>query len=695
MDSIFTDRLQFPHLYRTVPSHSHLYFAVVQLLTHFGWNWVGILSADDYGSQRGGQDLKTLITDSRLCVEFLYVFSTDQRHFKAREIIVKSSSKVLIVISEFSDFFSFITNYYYYDLQIDKVWIFLSSLNTYDLLKVNEFPELLNGTLNFVVHKGEIGGLREFMYNLTPYGHKEDGLLHVLWQEFFCCHPVVSNTSNTTRFFLLFDYCSGNESLASVPLYLFDVYNFRLTYSIYTAVYMVAYSLHDWLLDNVNGTSVGLSIQERHLQPWKLHRYLKKVHFTLQSGDEIYVKDDGEVPRHLDLQNWIIKPNLSTKEIYNLSDDIQSIDVGTLNISAPEGHQLVINDSQISWHQSFTQTPRSVCSKSCDPGYRKYTESLHVCCYTCVLCSEGKISNQTDADECTRCPEDHYSDDRRVVCLLKTIEFLSYDDGLGMCLTLVSMVGGAVTCAVLGIFWKHQQTPVVKANNQNISYVLLVSLLFSFLCTLLFIGRPMDITCLLRQSVFGILFTVSIACVLAKSFLVVLAFNATKPGSKLQDWVGWRVSISLIVLCLVGQLLISMVWLISSPPFPDYDLQSDKKKMILRCNEGSIAAFYILIAYMGLLSLLSFIVAFLVRKLPASFNEAQLITFSMLLVCSVWIGFIPAYLSTKGKYMVAVEVFAILSSSAGLLGCIFMPKCYIILFTPEMNTRLRIIGKPS
>ncbi|KAM3909911.1 vomeronasal type-2 receptor 26-like [Leptodactylus fuscus] len=264
-----------------------------------------------------------------------------------------------------------------------------------------------------------------------------------------------------------------------------------------------------------------------------------------------------------------------------------------------------------------------------------------------------------------------------------------------MCLTLVSMVGGAVTCAVLGIFWKHQQTPVVKANNQNISYVLLVSLLFSFLCTLLFIGRPMDITCLLRQSVFGILFTVSIACVLAKSFLVVLAFNATKPGSKLQDWVGWRVSISLIVLCLVGQLLISMVWLISSPPFPDYDLQSDKKKMILRCNEGSIAAFYILIAYMGLLSLLSFIVAFLVRKLPASFNEAQLITFSMLLVCSVWIGFIPAYLSTKGKYMVAVEVFAILSSSAGLLGCIFMPKCYIILFTPEMNTRLRIIGKPS
>lgn len=223
----------------------------------------------------------------------------------------------------------------------------------------------------------------------------------------------------------------------------------------------------------------------------------------------------------------------------------------------------------------------------------------------------------------------------RVVCLQKSIEFLAFDDGLGISLTLLSIICCVITCAVLGIFWKYHHTPVVKANNQSISYVLLVSLLFSFLCFLLFIGRPMEITCLMRQSVFGILFTVSVSCILAKSFLVVLAFNATKPGSKLKDWVGSGVSISLIVLCSMGQLMISMVWLISSPPFPDYDLQSDNKKMILRCNEGSVMAFYILIGYMGFLSLLSFIVAFLVRRLPASFNEAQLITFSMLLFCSV------------------------------------------------------------
>ncbi|XP_053561628.1 vomeronasal type-2 receptor 26-like [Bombina bombina] len=282
-----------------------------------------------------------------------------------------------------------------------------------------------------------------------------------------------------------------------------------------------------------------------------------------------------------------------------------------------------------------------------------------------------------DAESCIKCPDDQWPNYKKIMCLPKTVEFLSFDDTLGKVFSSISIFSCIVTVTVVWIFIRHHTTSVVKANNRNLSYTLLLSLILSFLCSLLFIGRPVQVTCLLRLIAFGIIFTVSVSSVLEKSVTVVIAFNATKPGSKLNKWVGSRVSICLVFLCSLGKTMICTLLLALYPLYPDIDTQSYIEKIILQCNEGSITAFYLVIGYIGFLSTVSFIVAFLVRNLPASFNEAQMITFSMLVFCSVWISFIPAYLSTKGKYIVAVEIFAILASSAGLLSCIFMPKCYI------------------
>ncbi|XP_043915155.1 uncharacterized protein LOC122791478 [Protopterus annectens] len=394
------------------------------------------------------------------------------------------------------------------------------------------------------------------------------------------------------------------------------------------------------------------------------------------------------------------EPSISNSSpAVNLSNPVSSpvFVISDASVAYTDGGSLFwVRENRYTVCKNTSQVPLSICSESCSPGYRKAPrKGQPVCCFDCVLCSEGEISNHSDSTQCIQCSEDYWPNEKQTVCIPKTVEFLSYQETLGTALAAIIVMCSFLPCGVLLLFLKYRDTPIVKANNRELSYNLLLALSLCFLCSLIFIGQPNQTTCLLRQIAFGIVFVLCVSCVLAKTIMVVIAFKATNPNSKLRMWVGSKLSKSIVVVCTSVQLLVCISWLCSCPPFPQNNMMSQKGVIIIECNEGSLVFFWSVLGYMGCLAFLCFIVAFFARNLPDSFNEAKFITFSMLVFVSVWLAFIPAYLTSKGRYMVMMEVIAILFSSLGLLFCIFFPKCYIIILKPEMNTKDYLTGKAN
>ncbi|XP_053305860.1 vomeronasal type-2 receptor 26-like [Spea bombifrons] len=679
---LLSEKSPYPSFFQTVQDDRMQYAAISELLLRLGWTWVGIItSADDSGATES-QELSKQMMERKICIEFTIVLKNQEKindrfsYTESSNILQNSTSHAVIICGSVSIQF-FLTLEEDDDPLSSKTLIFSSSWSfNADL---GQAPvAALNGSLVFSIPKRKIPGLQTFLQNAHPSNRPDDALLEDIWAQFFeCVTPdQEKNKIFQTIYNLKLQNCSGNEHILDISNVVYDTQSFRTSYNVYTAGYIMAHALHDAYY---SGSKTSFKSKT------KLQHSIQKVNFTDPIGEDIYFNNKGAIPTQYHIFNHVVLANGTF--VARL--------IGRFSMLAPEGQRLVVNTRDIIWKKNTNEVPRSQCSESCNPGGRKVVKKgKPICCYDCVRCSEGEISTEKDVDVCIKCPENQWPNERSDMCLPKILEFLSYEmDFIASLCSFFSIFFSILSAVVLALFIQFRDTPVVKANNRTLSFILLISLSLSFLCVLLFIGRPVDITCMLRQTSFAVIFTVAVSSVLAKTVVVCIAFKATRPGKIWKKWAGAKLSYAIVLSCSIIQICICISWLGISPPFQDVNMHSHPGKIIIKCNEGSPIGFYCALGYIGFLAAVSFVAAFLVRSLPDSFNEGKYITFSMLVFCCVWVCAVPAYLSTEGKNTVATEIFAILASSAGLLTCIFSPKCYIVLMKPHMNTKKHLLGK--
>ncbi|XP_022625402.1 extracellular calcium-sensing receptor-like [Seriola dumerili] len=689
--SCLSDRQKFPSFFRTIPSDAFQVRAMIQILKHFGWTWAGLLISDnDYGLHAARSFQTDLSPSGGGCLAYLEILTEGNDPAEIRRIVDvmrKSTARVVIVFAHYSEMINLMEEVVRQNLtglqwMASEAWTLASVLQTPHLMPY------LGGTLGIAIRRGEIPGLREFLLQIRPDLHHNNSygndVVNQFWEFTFQCRFAPPPAGWVEAGGAL---CTGHEDLENVVTEFLDILNLRSEYNVYKAVYALAYAIDDMLqCEPGRGPFSRNSCGNlQRLEPWQLLYYLEKVNFTTPFGDQVSFDENGDVLPIYDIMNWLWLPDGRIK--------VQN--VGEVKTSALKGEELTLDEDKIFWNFESKEPPRSVCSESCPPGTRMARKKGEPeCCFDCIPCSEGKISNKTDSMECTSCPEDFWSSPQRDHCFPKKIDFLSYHEPLGICLTATSLLGTFICAFVLGIFIYHHRTPIVRANNSELSFQLLLSLKLCFLCSLLFIGHPRLWTCQLRHAAFGISFVLCVSCILVKTMVVLAVFKASKPGGGASlKWFGVLQQRGTVVVLTSVQAAICTAWLVSSSPAPHKNTQYHNDKIVYECVVGSTIGFAVLLGYIGLLAVLSFLLAFLARNLPDNFNEAKLITFSMLIFCAVWVAFVPAYISSPGKYADAVEVFAILASSFGLLVALFGPKCYIILLRPERNTKKAIMGR--
>ncbi|XP_072317605.1 G-protein coupled receptor family C group 6 member A-like [Eucyclogobius newberryi] len=639
--AILSDKSRFPAFLRTIPNDEHQTGAMARLLSAFRWSWVGVVTTDgDYG--RSALDNFLSQTSGRqICVAFKSVLPgsiTNQNvHAAIRQtaLTISNNPKVRVIVS-FAQ--PTLMAYLFEELKrqtlaagdgIDamrRVWIASDSWSSMHLEDAGEIGHVIG--FHFKTGNAE---------QAFPSGGKASGV-----------REGAESSPELRRFYKMLKAEKG-ASVEGRPEAHGDA-----VFSVEMAVLAVAHA--------------AVRMCRRHdcktpgaVQPWQLLKALWMEEFELE-GTKYKFDRRGDVNLGYDVSAW--GPGADARETVAEYHPQNS----SFTYSGPSANKGVV----------------SRCSSHCAPGqFKKSAEGQHTCCYECINCTENYFSNSTDMDQCLSCDTNsEWSPGGSAACIPKQMLFFCWDNGFAIVLVAFCALGIVLALLISALFFHRRQTPIVRAAGGPLSQVILYSLINSFVSALLFVGRPNSLQCKTRQVLFGVSFTVCVACILVKTLQILLAFQFN-PALQAALRKLYR-PYAVVAACLAVQVATCVCWLVLRSPFQRVVNQSTT--LLQDCHEGSYLAFGAMLGYIALLALVCFVCAFKCRKLPHQYNEARFITFSMLLYLISWLLFIPIYVTTSGVYLPAVEMVVILISNYGILSCHFFPKCYVMLFKKDKNT---------
>ncbi|XP_017278818.1 metabotropic glutamate receptor 1 isoform X1 [Kryptolebias marmoratus] len=655
-----SDKTLFKYFLRVVPSDTLQARAMLDIVKRYNWTYVSAVHTEGNYGESGMEAFKELASQEGLCIahsDKIYS-NAGEKHFdrllrKLRERLPKA--RVVVCFCEGMTVRGLLMAMR--RLGVYGEFLLVGSDGWADRYEVVEgYEQEAEGGITMKLQSEVVKSFDNYYLKLRLDSNRRNPWFSEFWQYRFQCrlpgHP--HENKNYKKI------CSGNENLHENY-----VQDSKMGFVI-NAIYAMAHGLHDMHREVCPGQT-GLCEAMDPIDGSKLLDYLLKTSFRGVSGEDIYFDENGDTPGRYDIMN-----------LQNVGEDRFDY----LNVGSWHEGILNIDDNKL-WMNSSDMV-RSVCSDPCSKGQIKVIRKGEVsCCWICTTCKDNEYVQ--DEFTCKACELGWWPDEELAGCQPLPLKYLDWADVESIVAVVFSCVGILITSFVTFVFIQYRDTPVVKSSSRELCYIILAGIFLGYICPFTLIARPTVASCYLQRLLVGLSSAMCYSALVTKTNRIarILAGSKKKICTRKPRFMSAWAQVIIAFMLISVQLTLEVTLIILEPPEPIKSYPSIREVYLI-CNTSNLGMVAPL-GYNGLLIMSCTYYAFKTRNVPANFNEAKYIAFTMYTTCIIWLAFVPIYFGSN--YKIITTSFSVSLSVTVALGCMFTPKMYIIIAKPERNVR--------
>nr|XP_057912520.1 metabotropic glutamate receptor 1b [Doryrhamphus excisus]XP_057912521.1 metabotropic glutamate receptor 1b [Doryrhamphus excisus] len=656
-----SDKTLFKYFLRVVPSDTLQARALLDIVKRYNWTYVSAVHTEGNYGESGMEVFKELASQEGLCLSHSdKIYSNagekqfDRLLRKLRERLPKA--RVVVCFCEGMTVRGLLMAMR--RLGVAGEFLLIGSDGWADRVEVVEgYEQEALGGITVKLQSEDVSSFDDYFLKLKLATNTRNPWFPEFWQHRFQCrlpgHP--QENRNYLR------NCSGSEHLEDNY-----VQDSKMGFVI-NAIYAMAHGLHDMHANLCPDGHAGLCDAMKPVDGSRLLDFLLRTSFAGVSGEDIWFDDNGDSPGRYEIMNF------------------QSVKPGAydyINIGSWHEGVLSIDDGVLQMNHSGTV--RSVCSEPCSKGEIKVIRKGEVsCCWICTACKDNEYVQ--DEFTCKACELGWWPDQELEGCEAIPLRYLEWSNPESIIQVVFSCSGILATSFVALTFVSYRDTPVVKSSSRELCYIILAGIFLGYLCPFTLIARPTVASCYLQRLLVGLSAAMCYSALVTKTNRIarILAGSKKKICTRKPRFMSAWAQVAIASILISLQLTLEVTLMVLEPPEPIKSYPS-VREVFLICNTSNLGVVAPL-GYNGLLIMSCTYYAFKTRNVPANFNEAKYIAFTMYTTCIIWLAFVPIYFGSN--YKIITTSFSVSMSVTVALGCMFTPKMYIIIAKPERNVR--------